>query len=373
MTDTSFDVVLSKGPMFSFGGNGKKTKPEMLARSLRTLSMTLRVGGSEVGALESTAAQFERYTVGIAYENAAALMRDQGASFSQAMLAQEVFPRTVRELILACPSAAAMHKSLTQAASLVQASQNVKKTLLTNMIQPGFMFVMCIVFLYAASAWIVPGILNSFDTLKAPKPPVALAVLEISKISTWVIGALILSAILGSVYWSFFGRKNDAVRAKVDYFVNGIPIVGDIIQLATTSRLFLILSANLATGRSEPISLVSAAAGCGSEALHQHCIKHAEKMATGEAKLRDFANTSLIPLNAQYMLAAAPSIRQEIEVLTELAPEYQKEADMLLDAFSRTVEPLMNYFVYSIAGVLICAVIIPMYSMFPALMNLGTK
>lgn len=370
--EPQFDIALDREPLFTVG-RGSKAKPEVLARSLRTLAMILRVGGSEVGALEAVGEQFEQYSVGDAYSNAAELMRTKGASFAQAMLAQDVFPRTVRELIVATPNAAQMHKSLTTAARIVQESRSVKKKLVTNMIQPGIMLGMCIVFLFLASWLIIPGILGAFDTLGTERPLSAEIVVAAAGVTTWVIGALIVVILLAALFWAVYGRNSDTWRALMDRLVNRIPVVGEIVQLSTASRMFEILAANLNTGRSEWQSLESAGAGSGSEALRQHCNEHAARMRNEGARLRDFANTELIPLNAEHMLQVAPSIRQEVEILTQLAPEYQKEAEQQLEQFSRTIEPLMNYAVYSVAAVLILAVVIPMYSMFPAIMEMGNS
>ncbi|MBP2216004.1 hypothetical protein [Arthrobacter sp. CAN_C5] len=74
---------------------------------------------------------------------------------------------------------------------------------------------------------------------------------------------------------------------------------------------------------------------------------------------------------ARQILASAPSIRQEIEVREELAPEYRDEANMQLETLNRTLEPTVNYLVYAIAGLLIVAIMLPMYSIYPALMDMG--
>lgn len=79
----------------------------------------------------------------------------------------------------------------------------------------------------------------------------------------------------------------------------------------------------------------------------------------------------MFPLSARYMIQAAPSIQQEIQIMTELSPEFRNEADTQVDAFAKTVEPVMTYLVYGIAGLLIVAIVIPMYSMYPALMDFG--
>jgi type IV pilus assembly protein PilC len=372
MSATAFSAnVQLKKPKIRFY-NGKKAKPEMMARSLRALAMVLRVGQSEARALEIVGMQFAKYDIGKAYSRAAVHMREDGATFKQAMLAEDEFPRTVKELIDASPTAQSIHGNLVRAARLVAQGQDVKKKLLISLIQPAFMMGMCIIFLFVASAFIIPGLIESFSTLQAEPPTAALIVMAAANYTQWVIGGLIVLIFLSIVFWVVYGKRSPAVRRIADTIAIRTSVIGSIVQLAAASRMFDMLAANLATGRAEAAALESASSGSGNEAIHQHCIAHAAKMRDQGAPLKEFAQSKLFPDNARYMLASAPSVKQEIDILNELAPEYRNEADRQLDAFSKTIEPLVTYIVYGVAALLICAVVIPMYAIFPALMDVAS-
>ena len=362
-------VVLAKRKMRFY--NGKKAKPEMIARSIRALAMVLRVGQSEARALEIIGQQFKKFDVGRAYTRAAEAMRAEGATFKQAMMAEDVFPRTVHELIEASATSQGIHQNLVRAAKLVAQGQDIKKNLLIAMIQPAFMLGMSLVFMFVASAFIIPGFITTFATLQAETPAPALIVLAAAEYTKWVIGGLITIILFVTIFWFVYGKRSDQMRWLMAVIGMKIPVAGDIIQLAATSRMFDLLAANLQSGRPEPMALVSAGAGSGNEAIRQHCVAHADRMRTLGVPLKQFSQSRLFPDNARYMLASAPSVKQEIDILNELAPEYRNEADRQLDAFAKTVEPLVTYVVYAVAGLLITAVVVPMYSMFPALMAMG--
>lgn len=364
-------VTLKKAPTFVWS-NGKKAKPEVIAESLRSLSMILAVGGAEAGALEVVGHQYRRYNVGRAYTAAASAMINEGASFQQALLAQEIFPRSVREMIESAPRASMIYASLDESATIVQDSQTVKKKLRSALIQPTFMLVVTIIFLFIAALSIVPGIIKSFLVLGSDAPESATLVLQIANVVTWVLGIL-MSAAAGLVgYWFAFGRRNKRLRTHLDRLIIKSPLVGPIVQMSATGRLLQILATGLESGRNEPAALVSAGGGCGNEALYEHCVHHAARMHDDGARLRDFATTQLVPESTRFMLAAAPSVRQEITTMRALAPRYRAEANQRLESLTKMLEPLMNIFIYSAAGLLIIAVVFPMYSIFPALMDVGT-
>lgn len=364
-------VPIAKGPTFVWGA-GKKSKTDTVARAVRSLAMVLRVGESEARALEIVGEQFHKYTIGRTFKKAASAMRDDGASFKQAILHENKdFPRTVRELILSAPTAKAMIGSLEKAAKLVANSQDVKKKLIISMIQPGIMLIMCIAFLFIATAFIIPGFSGIFSQLNAEEPLASKIVREAAEIVKWVIGALIVIILLTVAFWFIYGKRSEKLRVLLDTVNLRLPLIGSIMTLAATSKLFDMLSLNLTIGIPEPAALEGAAKGCGNEAIKKHCIEHAQKMREGHAPLKKFVDTKLFPISARYMIQSAPSVKQEIEIMTELSPEFRSEADTQVDAFQKSVEPIMTYLVYGIAGLLIVAIVTPMYAMYPALMDFG--
>lgn len=362
-------VELEKAPMFVLY-KGRKSKPEKIARAIRALTMVLKVGESETRALEIVGEQFSKYEIGKAFTHAAKRMRENGASFKQALMAEEVLPRTVRELVEASQTSQAMQKNLRVAATLIGESQNVKKKLLMNLIQPGFMLALCIVLLFVAVTVIIPNLISSFSMLGTKTPAMTLMVLQAAEITKWVLGAGFVLGFLFAGYWVTMGRKSQKFRVLMDTIALRVWAVGPIVQLSATSRLFQLLSANLTTGIGEPDALRSAANGCGNEAVKYHCVRHAERMIEEGLPLKGFVESSLIPGDARNMLSSAPSVRQEIEIMNELAPEYRAEANVQLETLSKTLDPLVNYLVYGIAGILIIAIVLPMYSMYPDLMNI---
>lgn len=366
-------VPIKKGPTFVWGA-GKKSKPETVARAIRSIAMVMRVGESEARALEIVGEQFHKYTIGRTFTKAADAMRDDGASFKQAILHEnDDFPRVVRELIQAAPTAQAMQANLEKAAKLVASAQDVKKKLIISMIQPGIMLVMCIGFLFIATAFIIPGFSGIFTQLNAPEPMASVIVKQAAEVVKYVIGALIVLILLLVAFWFIYGKRSEKLRVILDTMNLKMPLVGNIITLAATSKLFDMLALNLQIGMGEPAALEAAAKGCGNEAMKAHCINHAHLMRTEGAQLKKFVDHKMFPISARYMIQAAPSVRQEIEIMGELSPEFAAEAAQQVDAFQKTAEPIVTYIVYGVAGLLIVAIVTPMYAMYPALMDFGDK
>lgn len=365
------EVKIKEGPKFVWGA-GKKTKPPIAARAIRSLAMILRVGESEARALEIVGEQFHKYSIGRQFQRAATAMREEGASFKQAILHEnDVFPRTVKELIQAAPTAQSMIKNLEKSARLVAEAQDAKKKLLTAMIQPGFMLGMSIVFLFVATTWIIPNFSNTFSQLQAETPKATIIVNKAAEIVKWSIGGLIVLILLWVGFWFIYGKRSAKVRRLMDTIVLKLPIIGSIMQLSACSKLFDMLVLNIEIGMNEPVALETAGKSCGNDAIAQHCIAHAQRMRDEGIGLKDAFDSNYFPVTARYMIQSAPSTLQELNIMSELSPEFKAEADMQTEQFTRTVEPIMTYIVYGVAGLLIIGIVIPMFAIYPALMSYG--
>lgn len=369
LSDTTW-VPIKKAPTFVWY-KGRKSKPSTIAQSIRSIVMNLRVGTPEIRALEIVGNQYAKYEIGKAYLHAAKVMAEEGAGFRQALIAEEIIPRTVKELIAASTTSAALQENLTQAAVLVGHSQQVKRQLMVAMISPVFTMALCVAALFVSAAYILPGMVDMFGQLNAETPKMTLVLLEVAEVVKYVIGVLMV--VLGGfgLYWVTAGRTSDRFKSLIDSAAIRIPHVGPIIQLSTVSRLFHLLATNLQAGMSEPDALRSAASGCGNEAVKFHCLRHAERMLAEGVPMKDFVNTRLIPEDASNMIGSAPSIRQEIDTMLEISPEYRKEADIRLEGLSEAMAPIVSLIVYIAASALVVALVFPMYAMYPAMTKLG--
>lgn len=364
------EVTLKKKPLIVWS-EGKKAPPEVIARALRSLTMILSVGGAEAEALSIVGDQFKKYTIGRAFVAASDAMTLEGASMKQALLAEKVLPRNVKQLIGAAQTSTALRENLREAAKIVTESESVRKKLMMNMIQPGLMLGMTIIFLFVSTIVIIPQFATIFDSFGAETPASMLIMVAIADVAKWFIGALIMALLLFAGFWVFYGRRSPRFRTLMDKVLVRVPIVGSILKYSASSRLFQLLAVNLELGLNEPEALVSAASGCGNDALREHCEKHAHSMIENGDKLTDFVRTPLIPEAGAHVIATSPTVQQAINVMREISPEYEEESKMQLESFSRTVDPIVNYVVIGVASVIILMIALPMFDIYTAMMDYG--
>lgn len=350
---------------------GKKSKPTLVAQALRSLVMSLSVGSSEAAALASVGEQFSKYEVGRNFQRASKLMYDKGISFKAALISTEVLPATAVELIEASPTAQTLQANLEQAARLVTEGHNVKKMLTTNLAGPGFMIVLIIGFLYISTGLLIPKFIEAFAALGTETPLATRVLQKTAVVVTWVLSILLVVAGLLGGFWAAVGRRMHSCKLFKDRMLLGIPVLGPILQITATARLFRLLSANLDTGVREADALRSAGRGSGNYFIEHHCATHAKRMEEEGVQLKEFIVSKAFPYVATATISSAPSVIQEIGAMKQLAPEYENEAKLQLDMLAETLTPLLNYIVYGIAGAMILALMIPMYSVYGPMMNMA--
>lgn len=370
VTTAEQNIDLGKKPFFVWN-KGKKSKPELVAQAMRSLAMLLRIGEGEATSLEIIGEQFKKYEVGKAFIDASDLMNTRGATFKQALMEQDVLPRVAKQMIDAATNSSQLHENISKAARLVGESVSVRKKIMNQLIQPAFMLGLAMVFMFIAVFFIIPGFDSIFSQLGAETPMMTVVLLQVADVLKWVISGAILVVVLGAAYWLLIGRRSPRVRAAVDRFMLKVPAVGPILQLSATGRMFDLLATSLESGQDEAEALRSAVRGCGNDAIREHGEDHAVAMINGEVNLKQVMDSKLFPYAASRMVLSSPTVIQQIQIMRELSAEYDQETKVQLDKLSKTLEPTVNYLVYGLVGVLVVIVILPMYSIYPAMMDMG--
>ncbi|GAA4924100.1 type II secretion system F family protein [Nesterenkonia rhizosphaerae] len=351
---------------------GRKSRPQTIASALRTLAMNLKVGAREAESLRLVGEQFRRYEIGREMLYGAQDMQTGGVGLKKALTDIDLIPRQAAQLIGASTTPQTLVENIAEAARVVENSESVKKRLLTQLIQPGFMVALCLVVLFVAARYVVPGTLSIYRDMNVEVPATVNYLLLAADIATWVSGAAIVAFILLGLFWITIGRRSRKFTTAVDRLVMKTPAIGPILRNSVTGRAFWLLSTNLKSGIREPEALSLAGQGSGSRALARDAQLHAERMLTDAKKLNDFPKeTRVLPEASGHLFAASPSTPELVEMLRELAPLHEAEAKAQLEVFSRTIDPVINLTVYLGAGILVLAILAPTYMVLPQLQHLN--
>lgn len=370
MTLTADQPAKTRKPLITFT-RGKRADADTIARSLRALSLHLSMSTSEQIALRTIGEQFKKFDIGHKYIKASIQMEEQGSTLAEALTSIETLPLQSRKLIGSSQSSAQLYGNIEAASRMVSDAKSVKKKLVAALIPSVFNIAMTVLFVSFAVIFIIPKMVDVFGNFSAETPATTLALLAIAEASKWIILIVLVVILVFSLWWAAFGRRSERFRTLMDRFLIKVPYVGEILMLASTSRLFNNLALNLRAGMPETEALESAASGCGNDAIRSVCMKHSKSMIADGALFKDFADSKVFPVSARQMVLASATSYQAIELFEGYAPEYDKESKLMMESFSKTLEPTVGTFTQILLGITILMVMFPMFSIYPSLLEVG--
>ena len=365
---TDGEVEMPKKPwlvLFS----GKRARPDEVAETLTDLAAMLESGDSEHRSVNALAQQYADYDIGQAYERVSLLL-DRGVTLSNAMADQtDAFPPVVRELIGAARMPKDMHRNLRQAAIIVLEADNIKSQVRSALFKPGFMLVFLAAFTIAAVQFLLPMTTQMFSGIGAEPPPTTLVIIAVGESLKWVIGGLILVALLAWCYWIAFGKRNERVAEKVDELSLKAPLVGDITRMAVAARFCDVLAACLAVSMSELEALETASRASGNKALQTWVTEHVGRQRFGVVKFSDVAKTELLPWNFRNRIETTSSLTRRIEILRELAGTFHTKSQERLNRFAERVGPITEGAVVIAVVVVVALIVSPILTFIPTLIE----
>lgn len=370
MTLTADNPTKTRKPLITFT-RGKRADADTIARSLRALSLHLSMSTSEHVALRTIGEQFKKFDIGHKYMKASTQMEERGITLAEALVSIDTLPLQSRKLIGSSQSSSQLYGNIAAASRMVSDAKGVKKQLISALIPSAFNLAMVIAFVAFAVAFVIPKMIEVFGNFEAETPATTLVLLAIAGTAKWVIIIALAVALVFTLWWVAFGRRSERFRTLMDRVLIKVPYVGEILIYASTSRLFHNLAVNLRAGMPETEALESSASGCGNDAIRAVCMKHAKAMIHDGEVFKNFAESKVFPVSARQMILASATSYQAIELFEGFAPEYDKESKLMMDSFSKTLEPTVGAFTQIILGITILMVMFPMFSIYPALLQIG--
>ncbi|QNE48676.1 hypothetical protein F1C58_16595 (plasmid) [Glaciihabitans sp. INWT7] len=350
----------------------KKSSVDDLAETLEDLASMLEAGESEDRAVSQLADQYAKVNIGQAYRRASVRMREEGDTIIAALCAEtDVFPQVARELISAGTTPRDLHANLRQAASIIVASSDVKAKVRSALFKPLLTLGIVLAFILVAAEWLLPGVVTMFTSIGAKAPAMTVVMIAVGGSLKWAMGAAAVLWIAWLVYWGFIGRKNKQLRVLRDRLALRAPLVGPITQMGAAGRFCDVLAACLSSGMTELDALEIAGRSCGNEAIEAHVREHILKQRVGEAVFGDVARTPLFPWNLSHRIDIAPSPRERIKVMRDLAQTFNKKSERRLAEFVDKVGPITEIVVLTAAAVVILMVAIPVTTFAPALLHMA--
>jgi len=355
---------LSSGLDFSkYMPDLRRTTISDIAVFSRQLSVLVSAGFPLIEALELVSEQIDNKKM-IEITRELVSMIERGESFYDALGEYpDVFPDLFREMIKIGETSGKLESILLKLSQKYEDEMELRSKIKSALTYPILVVVVAVLVFIFLLTNVVPVFANMFSGLGAELPLITQIVLQVSDFvadNWWIITLVFLSLFL--ILSGYF--KTPRGKYVKDYIVLKIPMVGGLFRKIGINRFASTLALLGQSGVSLYDSLRVIEDLIGNTVL-------ASAIIDARAQLREGVNISL-PLKESgefpeffiNMLVMGEETGAIDDMLLKAADVYEYEVNDTIESLVSLVEPLMIIMIAIVVGVILLAILMPMFTMF---------
>jgi type IV pilus assembly protein PilC len=342
---------------------GNPVKLQDFVIYLRQFATLLQAGVTIVEATAILAAQTESKALKKALLDAEQELRE-GKPFSEAVAKhKKIFNTMFINMVKAGEVSGNMDGTLESLAEHFEKQHFTKQKITSALMYPaviGVIAILVVIFLLVA---IVPTFVTMFADLGAELPAITKFVLGASEFMQsfwWLVALIILAFAVLIVYM----KKNKQTKYYLDYFLLKMPIFGNMLQKAALARMTRTLSSLFSS--SVPIlqamSIVEKVVE--NEVIAKVIRESRDSLEKGRSMTEPMNDHWAFPPLVTQMISIGEGTGALDAMLSKIAEFYEKEVETNTDRLKSLIEPIMIVVLAALVGVIVMAIMVPMFSMF---------
>ncbi len=353
---------------FSLEAFSKRQMPgELLSTFSKELSSYLNSGMTILTAIKLLENQHEGEKRYVSFLNSIKTMIDEGKSLYHALNSQKVYalPDFFLQSLNVAGQSGKMVEVLTNMGNFFSAQNKVKKQVKGAMTYPAIIFTVAIGMTSFLIAFVVPKITEIFEDTGQELPPITQFVLGVSDFLTSHYIAIILSIVLAIVAFKITYAKVDTFHRIIDSLLLKTPILGTLIQNHELGRFSYILSLMLSSGVAYAQAVQLAKTTFGNYGLSALFENASVKVLEGNKLSNALQMSKGVRLKRNFMqsLALGEESSEVAQILANISSLYAEENEDKLKLLLGLLEPFMMLFIGVVVGVIVSAMLLPIFTM----------
>lgn len=296
-----------------------------------------------------------------------------GESFSSAMEKRgNAFPKLLINMVKASELTGELPEALDDMVNYYTETEEARKEMVSALTYPSIVFIMTLAVVTFVMIYVVPkfvDIYNSMDSSAIPK--FTLIVISVSEFIQNNILWLILGIIACVIVIVYLYKNVKIIRTLIQWIVMHIPILKNVIiynEVTMFSKTFAsLLSHNVhITDSMDILNKVT-----NNEIYKMMILDTVANLARGDKISTAFKDQWAFPVPAYEMIVTGEKTGQLAEMMSKVSTYYQSLHKNTVSRIKALVEPILIVFLTFAVGVILLAVIIPMFNMYSQVQNLG--
>ena len=278
----------------------------------------------------------------------------------------EVFPVMLTAVIQASEKAGTLETTLKQMAGYYERLQKSRASLKTAMIYPLMMILFAIGVAIFMLVSIVPMFVNMFEDLGATLPLLTKMCLSFSKFLTskgfFLLGGMIV-IVIG---FQIAKHQIKALRQFLDTWKLKVPIIGEL-NLKGELSIGLSTMSSLLSSSVPIVETLEMSQKAVTNVIIKELFNRGRITIEEGGKLSQVFASHLVPNMTTSMIVVGENTGQLDTMLVKLASIYEDEVAELTVRLRTVLEPLIIILICIVVGVIVMAIMLPMFSMFEAI------
>jgi general secretion pathway protein F len=274
----------------------------------------------------------------------------------------KVFPEIYRATVAAGEQSGRLDTVLERLADYTENRDQLRQRVLGAMLYPIVLTVMCIVIIAGLLTYVVPKVVEVFESGRNALPWMTRALLATSEFlatfGPWILLGLCVATLV-FVRWV----RDPAARRKVDALLLRLPLVGRLVRGLNTARFTRTFS--ILTGSAVPVleGMRIAGAVIGNLPMRDAVERAAERVREGAPIGRSLAAGSLFPPMTVHLISSGESSGKLEEMLERAASNQERELDGLLTALVGLLGPMLIVAMGVFVTAIVFAMLMPIFEM----------
>lgn len=351
----------------SVNGNGAKMKKKDLIFFLTQLSTYIKSGIPLVEAFSILMRQFKDKNYQRMFR---AMMYDltMGDSFSKAMENQgNSFPPILINMVKSSELTGELPEALDDMAEYFTQTEEAKKEMISAMTYPCIVFLLAIFVSAFMMIYIVPQFAEIFTSMDGAEiPSFTKIVLNVSDFLKANLLTIIIATVVIVIIYIYLFKEVKVWRKGTQWVLMHMPVVSNIIiynEVAMFSKTFSsLLSHNVfITDSMKVLRKIT-----NNEIYKSLIFDTVNNLAAGEKVSTAFKDHWAFPAPAYEMIVTGEKTGQLAEMMGKVSSYYQSEHKNSVTRVKALMEPVIIVFLTVVVGMIVLAIVVPMFSMYDA-------
>lgn len=351
------DVKETRQKSASRAGGGSLSGKDLVLIT-RQLAMLIKSGATVEEAIGAIASEADKPTTRRVLMGVRGNVQE-GYSFSEALSqSSKAFPAYYRAVVAAGQSSGRLGDVMDRLATHLEKSRKLRNKLLSALIYPMVLAVVALIVVVLMLIFVVPAVVEQFETLGQDLPPLTNAVIGVSNFMRgW---GLLLVPVIAAGIWLMRGvLRAPAVKLRWDRMALRLPLLGKVMQSANAAQFARTFATLSGSGATVPDALIAARGSVGNEVFRNAAHTVRRQVEEGQTLNRAMRGTKAFPPMLIHMVASGERGGDLPAMMGRAADYMEEELDSNATVALGLLEPLLIVLLAGIVALIVLAIMLP--------------